>query len=256
MARVVSPRPRDLDIYYAVKAEGQLQVDVAEQYEITQSRVSRIIARVGRWIAEQKPGMGYSVAQQLYLAADIQVEKLRAQERKANEAFEITRTQPANKSGAIRPDPRLLKQAFEVSLSLYQARLTAIGAEEHCRQFLEAAEAMMQELISQQTGEAEAKPIEVERDVSYENGHIAADATELAPTAEAASEAVANTSSEVAALTTTPNRSRKRGHIPANKRNRVAYLQGPLIMPKEARWNRSKREKRDPLPREAELAAA
>ena len=47
------PSQRNLQIYEAVKFDGQTQAAVAQQYGVAQSRVSQIVASVEAWAASR-----------------------------------------------------------------------------------------------------------------------------------------------------------------------------------------------------------
>jgi len=50
-----APSERDQQIYLDYQTTGQTQVQLAEQYRLTQCRISQIIKRVEAWLTQSQP---------------------------------------------------------------------------------------------------------------------------------------------------------------------------------------------------------
>ena len=86
--RPKSPSDRDFEIYYAVMAHDRKQMDVAAKYKISQPRVSQILRRVERFLAEYAPLRERTPRQRMYLALDCYNEALAGYSATAKQSFE------------------------------------------------------------------------------------------------------------------------------------------------------------------------
>jgi hypothetical protein len=86
---------RDRQIFHQVMVEMRSQRDVAREHNLSQSRVSRIVARVMAWMSETAPYGLEEVPrpQRLYAVARLYRDKLDYYEREAREAWERSKTE-------------------------------------------------------------------------------------------------------------------------------------------------------------------
>src|SRR5690242_9226357 len=84
------PSERNIEVYYAVRADEMTCEQAGEHYKITPQRVSKIVRTVAAWMLKKAGESTQVPCQQSFLAQDVHLHSLRKFKLKAIAAFDLT----------------------------------------------------------------------------------------------------------------------------------------------------------------------